>query len=145
MPKHNARGTAETGSTARIAGETRSDGGHPGGGGNSPLALAMPGSGSVNVAAEYGPYLQRFRRLVQDALVYPLAARRQGLGGTVELDVLLEATGRIRDVKIVRSSSHGMLDDAALETIRRLGPIPFPDSLPRRPLLIRLPLVFELR
>jgi TonB family protein len=51
----------------------------------------------------------------------------------------------VRDVKIARSSSHEMLDDAAVQTIRRLGPVPFPDSLPRRPLLIRLPLVFELR
>jgi protein TonB len=117
----------------------------PSGAGGSPLALASPGNGSGAAPAEYGPYLARFRRRVQETLVYPLAARRQGLGGAVELDVWLEASGRIRDVRVVRSSSHALLDEAALETIRRLGPLPFPDSLPRRPLLIRLPLVFELR
>lgn len=94
---------------------------------------------------EYGPYLTRFRQRVQESLVYPLAARRQGAQGTVELDVWIEATGRVRDVRVVRSSTNPLLDEAALETIRRLGPVPFPDSLPRRPLLIRLPLVFELR
>jgi protein TonB len=97
------------------------------------------------VPPEYGPYLQRFRQRVHEAVIYPLAARRQGLGGTVELDVWLEATGRVRDVRVVRSSSHRLLDEAAVETIRRLGPVPFPDSLPRRSLLIRIPLVFELR
>jgi protein TonB len=112
--------------------------------GGSPLALAVPGGGGA-VPAEYGPYLQRFRRRVQEMLVYPLAARRQGLGGTVELDVWLEVTGRVRDVRIVRSSSHALLDEAAVEAIRGLGPLPLPESLPRRPLLIRLPLVFELR
>jgi len=134
-------GASEPGLGVKRAGETRNDAAGVGGG--SPLALALPGGGAV--PAEYGPYLQRFRRRVQEMLVYPLAARRQGLGGTVELDVWLEATGRVRDVRIVRSSSHALLDEAAVEAIRRLGPLPFPESLPRRPLLIRLPLVFELR
>ena len=102
---------------------------------------AAPGA----APAEYGPYLRQFRQRVQESLVYPLAARRQGLGGTVELHVWLEATGRVRDVQVARSSSHGILDAAAVETIRRLGPVPFPESLPRRPLLIRIPLVYELR
>jgi protein TonB len=119
--------------------------GSGGGPGSSP-ALATPGTGGSGAPPpEYGPYLQRFRQRVQASLVYPLAARRQGLGGTVELHVWLEATGRVRDVQVARSSSHAVLDAAAVETIRRLGPVPFPESLPRRPLLIRIPLVYELR
>lgn len=115
------------------------------GSGGSPLAKTAPGGGGGAVPGEYGPYLARFRQRVQEALVYPLAARRQGAQGTVELDVWIEASGRVRDVRVVRSSTNPLLDDAALETIRRLGPVPFPESLPRRPLLIRLPLVFQLR
>jgi protein TonB len=105
----------------------------------------MPGTGGPGAAPEYGPYLRQFRQRVQENLIYPLAARRQGLGGTVELHVWLEATGRVRDVQVARSSSHAVLDDAAVETIRRVGLVPFPESLPRRPLLIRIPLVYELR
>jgi periplasmic protein TonB len=115
------------------------------GSGGSPLARTAPGGGGGAVPGEYGPYLARFRQRVQEALVYPLAARRQGAQGTVELDVWIEASGRVRDVRVVRSSTNPLLDEAALETIRRLGLVPFPESLPRRPLLIRLPLVFELR
>ncbi len=144
-PGQGRSSASEPGSGARAAGETRGDAasGRPGGRG-SPLALATPG-GSVGAPPEYGPYLQRFRQRVHEALIYPLAARRQGLVGTVELDVWLEATGRVRDIRVVRSSSHRLLDEAAVESIRGLGPIPFPDSLPRRSLLIRIPLVFELR
>jgi len=144
-PGQGRVGASEPGSRARAAGETRGDAasGPPGGPG-SPLALATPGA-SVGAPPEYGPYLRGFRQRVHETLIYPLAARRQGLGGTVELDVWLEATGRVRDVRVVRSSSHRLLDEAAVETIRGLGPIPFPDSLPRRSLLIRIPLVFELR
>lgn len=135
---------AGAGSGAQTRGDAdRGSGGAPG----SPIALATPGTGGGSGAPppEYGPYLRHFRQRVQESLIYPLAARRQGLGGTVELHVWLEATGRVRDVQVARSSSHAVLDAAAVETIRRLGPMPFPDSLPRRPLLIRLPLVYELR
>lgn len=142
-PGPGRSGASEPGSGGRVSGETRGDvGSAPAGAPGAPLALAAPGGA---VPPEYGPYLRRFRQLVHEALVYPLAARRQGLGGIVELDVWLEATGLVRDVRVVRSSSHRLLDDAAVATIGRLGPIPFPDSLPRRSLLIRIPLVFELR
>jgi protein TonB len=126
---------------------SRSGGEAPGEGGTSgpALALGTPGPGAGAIPAEYGPYLQRFRQRVQESLVYPLAARRQGLRGSVELDVWLDPAGRVRDVRVARSSSHRLLDDAAIETVRHLGPLPFPESLPRRALLIRLPLVFDLR
>lgn len=146
-PADGRVGATGSGTGAGSGAQTRGDadrgsGGAPG----SPLALATPGTGgSGALSPEYGPYLRHFRQRVQESLIYPLAARRQGLGGTVELHVWLEATGRVRDVQVARSSSHAVLDDAAVETIRRLGPMPFPDSLPRRPLLIRLPLVYELR
>jgi protein TonB len=127
--------------------QTRGDGDRGSGGGSgASLALVTPGAGGSGAAPpEYGAYLRQFRQRVQESLVYPLAARRQGLGGTVELHVWLEATGHVRDVQVARSSSHRVLDDAAVEAIRRLGPVPFPESLPRRPLLVRIPLVYELR
>ncbi len=144
-PAPAASPPAAPGAPARGGGETRRDASSSlGGPRGSALALGSPG-GAGAIPAEYGPYLQRFRERVQESLVYPLAARRQGLRGTVELDVWLDPAGRVRDVQVTRSSSHALLDDAAVETIRRLGPLPFPESLPRRALRIRLPLVFELR
>jgi protein TonB len=95
--------------------------------------------------AEYGPYLSRFRQAVQDAVTYPLAARRAGHSGTVQIEVLIEPTGRIREARVLSSSRHAMLDEAALEALRRVSPMPLPENLPRRPLRVRLPLVFELR
>jgi protein TonB len=149
-PVEEGRGAASDSGSGAVAGsgaQTRGDTDRGSGGGpGSSLALATPGAGGSGAApAEYGQYLRQFRQRVQESLIYPLAARRQGLEGTVELHVWLEATGRVRDVQVARSSSHVVLDDAALETIRRLGPVPFPESLPRRPLLIRIPLVYELR
>ena len=142
--------TASGSGAGRSAGATAEAGGASAGPGMSApggalLVLALPGDGRGAVPAEYGPYLARFRRSVEDALVYPLAARRQGLAGRVELDVLLEPGGRVTAVEIHMSSSHGVLDEAGIAAVRSLPPLPLPEGLPRRPLRIRLPLDFQLR
>jgi protein TonB len=108
-------------------------------------ALASSGDGPGAFPAEYGPYLARFRRRVQEALVYPLSARRRGLVGTVELEVLIEPAGEVRSARVIVSSSHAVLDEAGLDAVRSLPPLPLPEGLARRPLRVRLPLSFELR
>ncbi len=109
------------------------------------LALARPGEGRGGVPPAYAPYLARFRQRVEEALVYPLAARRRGQGGRVELEVLLDPSGRVGRVAVAVSSDNAALDEAALAAVRAVEPTPFPSELPRRPLLVRLPLVFQLR
>jgi protein TonB len=115
------------------------------GGGGSLLALAGPGAGRGEVPPEFGPYLARFRERIQELVVYPLAARRRGLAGRVEVELLLEPSGRVRDLAVVSSSSHMLLDEAAVEAVRSLVPQPLPEHLPRRPLRVRLPVIFQLR
>jgi protein TonB len=115
------------------------------GGGGSRLALAGPGTSRGEVPAEFGPYLARFRQRIQEAVVYPLAARRRGLAGRVEVELVLEPSGRIRDVAVVSSSSHAILDEAAVEAVRSLEPQPLPEQPKRQTLRVRLPVVFQLR
>ncbi|HEV2054030.1 MAG TPA: TonB family protein [Methylomirabilota bacterium] len=115
------------------------------GGGGSLLALAGKGAVRGDVPPEFGPYLARFRERIQESVVYPLAARRRGLAGRVEVELLLEPSGRVRDLAVVFSSSHMLLDEAAVEAVRSLVPQPLPEHLPRRPLRVRLPVIFQLR
>jgi len=115
------------------------------GGGGARLALAGPVAGRGEMPAEFGPYLARFRERIQELVVYPLAARRRGLAGRVEIELLLEPSGRVRDVAVVASSSHSLLDEAAVEAVRSLVPQPLPEHLPHRSLRVRLPVVFQLR
>lgn len=122
------------------AGAGRPRGAGPGRG--ETLARAIPDGDGV--PAEYGPYLARFRGRVQEALVYPLTARRRGLTGTVEIEVLIDDTGAVTSTRLIASSSHAVLDDAALRAVRSVARLPLPDGLPRRPLRVRLPLGFVL-
>jgi len=48
---------------------------------------------------------------------YPAEAMRAGLTGTVELEILVGNDGRALDVRVVRSSGHRVLDQAARRTV----------------------------
>jgi protein TonB len=85
------------------------------------------------------------RRRILDALRYPPPARSRGLTGTVYLEIFIESNGAIGDVAVTSSSSHPLLDEAALEAVRSLSPQPFPKGLKPRPLRVRLPVVFDLQ
>lgn len=143
---NGASGDAGLGTASKEAGggSTSARGGGEGrahGTGDGTLALAIPGDGG----GVYGSYLARLRRRVQQSVTYPESARRRSLAGTVQLEIALEASGRITEVTLVRSSSHPVLDEAAMDGVRALRRVPFPSDVRPRPLRVRLPVVFELR
>ncbi len=115
------------------------------GGGGSRLALAGPGAGRSDIPPEFGPYLAGFRQRLQKSLIYPLVARRRGLEGRVEIELVLEPSGRVRDVAVVLSSSYALLDDAAVEAVKSIPPEPLPVQAKRQSLRVRLPVVFQLQ
>jgi periplasmic protein TonB len=115
----------------------------PGGAGGAGVAPSGPGGGAPG--AEYGGYLATVRRRFLEALRYPPPARSRGLTGTVLLEVFIKPDGAIGSVSVASSSSHPLLDEAALEAMRSLAPQPFPKGLAPRPLRVRLPVVFDLQ
>ena len=48
---------------------------------------------------------------------YPSLAIRSGLTGTVELEILVDTDGKPLEVRVVRSSGHRVLDQAALRVV----------------------------
>jgi protein TonB len=115
------------------------------GGAGGGMAVASGGPAGGSPGAEYGGYLAQMRRRLMEALRYPPPARSRGLSGTVLLDISIESNGAIANVSVTRSSSHSLLDEAALEAARSLAPQPFPKGLAPRPLRVRLPVVFDLQ
>jgi protein TonB len=127
------------------AGASRGSGNGGGIEGGAPRAVALGTGGATGGEGDYGPYRAALRRRIQEVLRYPSAARRRGLSGTVELEIVVQPSGAIADVAVVDSSSHRILDEAALEAVLNLPRLPFPDGLQPRSLTVRLPVVFELR
>jgi periplasmic protein TonB len=114
------------------------------GGSGTGVALAPSGPSGGTPGSEYGPYYRQIRQRIQETLEYPPAARRRGIKGTVLLELLIKPDGAI-SAAVKVSSSHPLLDDAALETVRNLPRQPFPPGLAPRQLTVPLPVVFDLK
>ena len=145
---HGAGGPGATkgaGSPRDAAGGTGSAPADPPGAGGDLLALGRGGAASGEATLSHGQYIEALRRRVQTELHYPLSARRRGLVGTSTVDVVIDPPGVPRSVELVESARHPELDAAALEAVRAAARHPMPPELARRPVRVRLPVVFELR
>jgi protein TonB len=137
-------GSSADGAAGRTATQSSATSGGTSGGSGSRVALAPGGTGG-EPGSEYGGYLAGVRRRIQESLQYPTSARRRGIKGTVNLEILIRADGAISAVSVAGSSSHSELDEAAVEAVRSLAPQPFPAGLKPRPLKVKLPIVFDLQ
>ncbi len=81
-------------------------------------------------------HIERFQR-------YPAAARRDGLQGTVLVAFAMRRDGSVVRVGVKSSSGRPVLDQEAIETIRRAQPLPaIPSDMPDQ-LTVLLPVAFE--
>ena len=69
-------------------------------------------------------YLDKFREKVElyGNRYYPEQAKQQHLKGEVRLMVILNAQGGIRAIRLIESSGHTILDEAAKASVRRGAP-----------------------
>lgn len=77
-------------------------------------------------------YLESWRRKVEriGRLNYPEQARAKRLYGSLRLLVAIEPDGTLRDVQIIESSGHRVLDEAAVRIVRLAAPYaPFPPAM----------------
>ena len=77
-------------------------------------------------------YLNSWRRKIERIgnLNYPAEARQEQLYGSLRLLVSVLPDGSLKEVELLESSGHKVLDDAALRIVRLAAPFaPFPDSL----------------
>ncbi len=77
-------------------------------------------------------YLNSWRRKIEKIgnLNYPAEARRRKLYGSLRLMVAILPDGSLREVELLESSGHRVLDDAAVQIVKLASPFaPFPDEL----------------
>jgi len=77
-------------------------------------------------------YLNSWRRKIEGVgnLNYPEEARKKKLYGSLRLMVAILPDGSLKEIALLESSGHQVLDDAALRIVRLAAPFaPFPDEL----------------
>ncbi len=83
---------------------------------------------------KYATYMEAWRRKVERIgnLNYPDEARQKKLYGNLLLHVAIRADGSVERVRILKSSGHKLLDDAAARIVRMAAPYsPFPPDIHR--------------
>ncbi len=104
-----------------------------------PLAQAPTDQDTTNPAAAFQRELYFH---IAQFHYYPDAARASDAHGTAEVLFSMDRQGHILDATLKASSGSALLDQAALDTVRRAQPLPaIPSNLPNR-LTILLPVEF---
>jgi protein TonB len=76
---------------------------------------------------------------------YPSAARRNGWEGTVLLGLRVEPDGQLDGVRLERSSGYAVLDDSALNSLKRVGKLAEARAwLEGRSVDMQLPVIYRL-
>jgi len=81
---------------------------------------------------KYANYMSEWVKKVERVgnLNYPDAARREGISGSLMMDVALNADGTIHDINILRPSGEPVIDEAARRIVNLAAPYaPFPPEI----------------
>jgi len=98
--------------------------GASGGNGRSAAAADAASGADAGGSAGVAPLLALLEQRITDARVYPQAARRRNIEGSVRLRASVAADGRLVGANVVGSSGSSILDDAGVALVRRVFPIP---------------------
>lgn len=100
---------------------------------------------AVQAQADYGWLGQMLRIRVEQLKHYPHIARANRWEGRVVLRAVIGETGQLVDLTVVESSGHSVLDDAALEVLKKAAPLTLPQPLGRSQVAVRVPISYRLR
>ncbi|MBC5857327.1 energy transducer TonB [Campylobacter jejuni] len=65
------------------------------------------------------PVLKEIQKAIQQAQFYPRQAKKMRMQGTVKVEFLWKENKTLTDLKIIESSGYDLLDQSALESIRK--------------------------
>jgi TonB family protein len=88
------------------------------------------------------PVRQAISARLKEALIYPPLAKKRGLEGQAVVLFELDEAGQLKQVQLVKSSGHVLLDNEALAAVHRV--VPFKHGLGDS-ICLQLPLNFELK
>lgn len=75
---------------------------------------------------------------------YPKFAKRRNWQGKVLLSLRITSTGKIKNIKIDDSSGYNILDQAAINSMRKIGKLPQTASWLENDIELEIPVVYQL-
>ncbi|HNZ32006.1 MAG TPA: energy transducer TonB [Smithellaceae bacterium] len=91
-------------------------------------------------------YQDMVREKIEQAKIYPLWAKKQGIEGIAHICFTILSDGTGHNVKIVRSSGSNILDEEAVATVKRANPFPpIPKKIKNTTIRVDLAIIFSLK
>ena len=107
------------------------------------VAKAAPAT-TPKTRADYGWVRDALWRRIVEMKHYPAQARLNHLEGKVILRAVIRSDGHLEDLSIKESSGHRLLDEAAMDVIRRICPVPMKQALGRPEVVVMIPIDYRL-
>jgi len=107
------------------------------------VAKAAPAT-TPKARADYGWVRDALWRRIVEMKHYPAQARLNHLEGKVILRAVIRSDGHLEDLSIKESSGHRLLDEAAMDVIRRICPVPMKQALGRPEVVVMIPIDYRL-
>ncbi len=94
----------------------------------------------------FASYLLGLKHKIQGVWNYPRVAADAGIGGSLVVEFIIENTGTLKDVSLLDSSGHTILDEAAQKAIRTAAPYNrFPERMKAKKLRVRANFIYVTR
>ncbi len=90
-------------------------------------------------------YFDMVRLKIESCKKYPLSAKLKHIEGRVTIQFMIKQNGQISNLKLLANASHGILNKAALNAVKKAAPFPVPPpNLFKKPINIEITILFEL-
>lgn len=110
------------------------------------IVSSAPPNQLTPTKADYGWLAELMARWIEDLNKrYPATLRTEGIQGKVTLTAMLHEDGRLRDVRVAKSSGNPALDQVALEDVRSGPPIKLSRPLERQQMPVKFSISYDLK
>lgn len=90
-------------------------------------------------------YLSKIRALIEENKIYPKTAKRLNQTGKVFVSFVITKDGKIKNIKITKSSNFDRLNEAAMEILSQIDKFEaIPEKLKKEQFEITIPISYEL-
>ncbi len=110
------------------------------------LAAVAPAAQLKRAKPDYGWLSDLMARWIEDLdKRYPAMLRTEGVQGKVTLTALLHEDGVLREVRVAKSSGNAMLDQVALEDVKKGAPLALSRPLERPQIPVKFSIIYDLK
>lgn len=112
-----------------------------------PQVAAIPPAAQPNATKpDYGWLSEQMARWIQDLdKRYPALLRTEGVQGKVTLTAVLHQDGMLSDVRIAKSSGYALLDQVAVEDVKKGPPVQLSRPLDKPQMPVKFSIIYDLK